>query len=238
MGITCEIIFGKISSEEIGVTVEGYPRSIIPERDIETEAIPGRNGMLLYDYGTYQNYDQPFTIHWKKEFGDVHIAQWLHKPGYQRLEDSLHPDHFRMAYFSGPADIENRMNVLGRSEILFNCKPQFFRKSGEVEISLTNGQTLINTGQKALPLITVDGNGSGVLTVGDVTVFISEIPNGGVVLDSDIQDAYSVDRLSNYNDLISLSKYDFPSLLNGNTLISWSGGIASVKIIPRWWDLA
>lgn len=239
MGLICKLIFGGVSSDSLGVTVEGFPASVIPERETETEMIPGRSGALLYDHGTYKNYPQNFTLHWLKQGNvDASVAAWLHKRGYQRLEDSFHPDHFRLAFYTGDTEIENRLNVLGRAEIQFNCKPQYFRKSGEVKLTPSNGDFISNSGQTALPLITIYGTGSGAIVVGNVSAAISDIPSDGMVLDCDLQDAYSPSKLENYNARVEISGGDFPVLPPGGAQISWSGGITSVEIVPRWWDLA
>lgn len=241
MGVTCELTWNGISSNTLGIIVEGYPKTRFPEKDVETETVPGRNGALLIDHCTYSNYPQNYTINWRRDTDDFtgsKVAAWLYQKGYKRLEDSFYPHHFRIAYYAGGNDVENRINVLGRAKIQFQCKPQWFRKDGETELTLANGETLENSGQDANPLITINGSGKGTLTVGSVTVAISSIPEVGIVLDSDLQDSYSPDKLQNLNNLITLSGYSFPTIPTGQTTVSWNGGIESVKIIPRWWDLA
>ena len=233
----CELIFDGVSSKDIGITVEGYPGAFLPERDYDTETVPGRNGDLIYDYGTYKNYQQAYTIHWRYVQRDARISSWLCKPGYKRLEDSFHPEHFRIAHFNGSADIDNRMQVLKRSDVEFDFKPQWFRKAGEWPVNVSNGKTIINTGMPSKPLITVTGSGSGTLVVNDVSIALSNISNNGIVLDCDVQDAYSPDKLTNLNANITLSRNTFPEFVTGKNTIKFSGGITAVKIIPRWWDL-
>lgn len=238
MGVECELIFDGVSSRDIGVTVEGFPGAVMPERDVEQENIPGRNGALIYDYGTYQNYSQTYTIHWRYIGHDGRISEWLHKRGYKRLEDSFHPEHYRMAYVSPSQDVDNRLQVLKRADIEFNCKPQWYRKNGDIPIVVnTSGRVLINTGEDALPLITVTGSGLGTVTAGTSTISISSIPSAGIVLDCELQDAYSVDKLTNYNSLITVTNNVFPKLTRGKNNIAFTGGVKSVKIVPRWWDL-
>ena len=96
------------------------------------------------------------------------------------------------------------------------------------------GEVLRNpTAFTALPTITVTGTGAGTLTVGDVTVSISSMPRGAVVLDSDTQNAsYGAFNLNN-----TISAPEFPTLPAGESVVRWTGGITSVEIIPRWWTL-
>ena len=55
----------------------------------------------------------------------------------------------------------------------------------------------------------------------------------GENLDSDTQNAYNDD--GNQNG--SINAPTFPALSDGETPISFSGGIDRVEIIPRWWEL-
>ncbi len=238
MGVECELIYDGVSSRDIGVTVEGFPGTVMPKRDVEVTTIPGRNGALVYDSGTYANYTQNYTMHWRNAYRDARITEWLHKPGYHRLEESFHPEHYRMAYVSSNQNMDNRMEVLHRITVAFECKPQWFKKSGDLPINVsTSGKSLLNTGEDAMPLITVSGSGEGTLTVGDCVITISSIPAKGIVIDSELQDAYSSDKLKNLNTSIKVKNNSFPVLKRGKTTISFTSGIKSVKIVPRWWDL-
>lgn len=240
MGLTCELTYGDVSSKELGLTVEGYPSTVLPQKDVEVEEIPGRNGDLLYDYGTYRSYEQEYTLHWRVDNDpkrSASIAAWIQQKGYNKLVDSFHAGKYRLAYCTGGVEVENRMNVLGRTGIAFVCRPEWFLDEGDTELTLSNGQTLSNEWEDAKPLITIKGSGAGVLTVGDVIVTASNIPADGIVLDSDLQDAYSPSKLENRNALVSLSGDDFPILRHGDTRISWTGGIESVTLIPHWWCL-
>lgn len=238
MGVECELIYDGVSSRDIGVTVEGFPGTVMPKKDLEVTTIPGRNGALVYDYGTYSNYTQNYTIHWRNVGRDARITEWLHKPGYHRLEDSFHPEHYRMAYVGTNQSLDNRMEVLHRIPVAFECKPQWFRKNGDLPIAIsTQNRVLLNTGEDALPLIMVTGSGSGTLTIGEYIITISSIPATGIVIDSELQDAYSPDKMQNLNASITARDNKFPILKRGKNNISFTSGIKSVKIVPRWWDL-
>lgn len=238
MGVECDLIYDGVSSRDIGVTVEGFPGAVMPKRDIEVTTIPGRNGALVYDYGTYSNYTQNYTIHWRNISRDARITEWLQKPGYRRLEDSFHPEHYRMAYVVTNQNIDNRMEVLHRLPIAFECKPQWYRKNGDIPITVSKSGTLImNTGEDALPLLTVTGSSTATLTINDYIITISNIPAKGIVIDSELQDAYSTDKMQNLNSYIVAKDNKFPVLKRGKNTVYFTGGIESVKIVPRWWDL-
>lgn len=57
-----ELIFGGISSKEIGLEVEHFPDFEIPERDYTVTHVPGRNGDVIWDNGSYKNVSRKYDI--------------------------------------------------------------------------------------------------------------------------------------------------------------------------------
>ncbi len=237
MGI---VIFNHVSSKDYGIQVEHPPEYQTPAKDYELIHIPGRNGDLVIDSGSYQNVNRSYQIaigDERRDFTDMAniIAEWLHSAsGYARLEDSYEPEYYRMAMFQSELSIENIMQHAGRVTVEFNCKPQRFLKSGEEILQLSSDTVLRNpTGFHSLPSIVVYGSGQGELGVNGQAITITNI-NGFIVLDSDIQDAYkgSVNRNS---DIILHN--GFPRFIPGENNIAWRGGITNVEVIPRWWTL-
>lgn len=237
MGI---VMFNGISSLDYGIQVEHPPEYQAPARDYEVIHVPGRNGDLVIDNGSYQNVNRSYQMaigDKRKDYTSMAnaISEWLHSvSGYARLEDSYEPEYYRMAMFQDEIGIENIMQHAGRLTVDFNCKPQRFLKSGEDAVKITQNTTLYNpTGFNSLPCITVYGSGSGSLGIGIYTITISKI-NESIVLDSDIQDAYK--GTVNRNADITLNK-GFPEFVPGENSITWTGGITYVEVIPRWWTL-
>lgn len=232
-------IFNGKSSSEFKIGIEqcrSYPSAA---RSVERQTIPGRAGELLRDTGTYANVIQPYEIYFNGKVDGMtaaasKIVQWLMSSrGYCRLEDSYEPECYRMASYAGPFDAANWMNLYGRATIEFDCMPQRWLKSGETPVSITNGQTLQNDWQPALPLIQLTGTGDGELTVGGSTITIAGM-EGRLTIDSDTQNAY--DGTTNKNSIIAVSS-GFPVLAFGETIVAFSGGITAVQITPRWWRL-
>ena len=227
------------SSDDVNVFVEHYPKPARPAKKYSTVSVPGRNGDLLYEEGAYENYMQPYDIYISAEKTKLPaaakaVAEWLYAPsGYQKLTDGYEPDVFRLAFFTGPADIENILNMFGRATIEFNCKPQRFLISGEEETRYFSSTTIKNpTAFAALPLITVYGSGEGALNVAGTVVNFNSIDES-IVLDCETENAFK--GVTNLNNTISAP--EFPKLYAGENAISWSGGIESIRITPRWWTL-
>ena len=158
----------------------------------------------------------------------------LAEGGYKRLEDTLHPDEYRLAYLAGPLEPETiPYNRAGTFALDFGCKPQRFLKSGEDVLTVVSGGKLYNpTGCAALPLIRLTLTGDAKLNVGGVQMSVAG-HTGPMWIDCDLQDAY-------YNNT-NLNKYltapEFPVLGAGATQVSWSGGIDKCEVVPRWWRL-
>lgn len=229
---------GKLSSDCFLVVFK-YPKKEVPQKDIEKVHVPGRNGDLLMDLGSYQNVRVTYTMALvSREFGYDNILhkllEWLSVPGYAVLKDDVDKDCFRLARFAGDAsEVMKQAWYGGEAELQFDAMPQRFLTVGQKEYTMQNGGILRNpTGYAAKPKITIHGSGSAVLHIGSYEVSISNI-GSGIIIDSDIEDAYF--GSTNKNNLITLTA--FPLLQPGDNVISWTGGITSCRIVPRFWRL-
>lgn len=230
------IVWHGVPSNEVPVVVEHPPGRRIPRRKIDIISVPGKNGDILIPQNAYENIIQEYEIHIppnrpRLDVAVHNVTDWLLKSGYNRLEDSYDPEVYRLGYYAGDQDIENVLNKAGKAMIEFVCRPERWLKEGELPIVLIAGSTIYNpTDQIAKPIITVTGSGSGTLTVGDYSITMIDCDE--VVLDSEEEDAYRGDE--NMNATVS---GDFPMIEPGAVTVSWSGGVAGVTIIPRWWIL-
>lgn len=230
------IWFDYKSADDFHVVVERYPDIILPSRKSEKIAIKGRNGDLLIQQDAFENVHQRYDIYISAEAPRVltvahKVAEWLCVKGYRRLEDSYWRDTFRMASFTGGVEIANILNRFGRATIDFDCKPQRFYKFGDQFITLTNGQILHNPSPfTAKPIMIVNGSGAGTITDGVNTLTLTNCNN--MTIDCDVMQIYQ--GTTNRN---SVGSGAFLELPEGDTQISWTGGITSVTLKPRWWTI-
>ena len=231
------IIFNNKSSADCRIQVAHPPGYAYPERDYTITHIPGRNGDIIQDNGCYKNVERTYEVSFDAPNEDFAtyanaVSAWLHSTtGYARLEDSYEPNYYRMAIYQESNIFENLYNQAGTATIVFECKPQRFLKTGDNTITVQNSLTIMNpTGFEAYPLFKVTGT-SGVLTVNGNSITISSIKDF-VMLDGELQDAYNENI--NKNSTISGT---FPVLKPGSNTISWTVGIASVAMKPRWWTI-
>ena len=236
------IIWAGTSSEDVGMVIQHYPKVIIPARKREVQAVPGRNGDIIIEFDTFENYEQQYECFLDAKYlGGLtsvipKVSDWLlGNRGYQRLEDTYFPDVFRMAYVVNAIEFTSHFNEYGSGTLTFNCAPEKYFKMGENEISLTKNQKLFNPSSfTAKPLITLTMNGnSGTLTLNGNLISISSGVSGTLVLDTKNHTVYN--GTTNRSSMIQ-GEYEKLYLGKENT-ITWSGGVTAAKIIPRWWTV-
>lgn len=228
--------YNSVNSLDVGVAISGEGSYDAPSRDQTSYTIPGRNGTLIVDNGRYNNITISYPAFVMTDFptSAADIRKWLLTPtGYCRLEDDYHTDEFRLAIFSGTIGFDTTAyNKHAEFTIKFNAKPQRFLKTGETVTTCTASDSITNpTDFVALPLIAVAGTGSGTLSINGTTVTFEDLP-GSIVLDCDTQNAYS-----GYDPANNLMTGSFPYLSPGANGVTFSGGITSVEITPRWWRI-
>ena len=227
------------SSLDFGVRISGLETYGAPEKDVEKFEVAGRNGELTFDNGRYKNKPEPYACFIVDDF-EANITafrNWLLKDSeYHRLEDTYHPDEYRMAKFTGPFDPEVWMNEAGRFEIEFSRMPQRWLKSGEKAIHITHADGAVKlfnpTLMVAKPKIVVT-SGTGEIAVNGVYMTLSA-NNGGTVIDCEIQDAYEGGINRNPNLVIAGGIY--PELTAGDNGVEVGAGV-EIDIYPRWWKL-
>ena len=181
MGIEHYIEFGGVNSSDYGIHVSGEGVFKAPERDVEHIEIPGRNGEFLLDKGRFKNIEVPYRIFNQEATYEEFISRIdafrnaiVSKRGYQRLEDSFHPDEYRMASISQGMDVDPiQFAKASEFELVFDCKPQRFLKSGETEQNIASGDTITNpTLFESNPLLKVDGYGA--ININDDVISIQQ----------------------------------------------------------------
>ena len=237
-------IFGNFDSAKYDIIMTEPTPVVFAERDVESIIVAGRSGNIIKDNGRYKNVSIPYrcaliprddlTLR-EAAIGAVQSLRMA--TGYQQLEDTYDPDHFRVARVSAGLNIESIVEQAGKFTLTFDCKPQRYLKSGQMPLVFEKPSILFNQGEEAKPLITVYGSGAGTLTVGSITVQIKEMDDI-LILDSDLENGYR--QIGNgapesMNGKIYAPK--FPVLMAGKNAIDWSGGVTKVEIIPRWWTL-
>lgn len=165
-----KIIFGDVDSSEYGIYISGEGVYNAPERAVEFVDVPGRNGAIALDQGRYENISITYPAllleddqeNFREKLSDFRNAI-LSQRGYQRLEDSYHPEEYRMGLYASGLEVSRVFRKMrgGEFELTFNCKPQRWLSVGEYPIPVDSGDILENiTPFDAGPLLEVEGYGN------------------------------------------------------------------------------
>lgn len=231
-------VFNGKSSLDFSAIIDGNQTFKGAERDVERFTVPGMNGDLTIDNKRFNSYIQPYDGFIVKDFENNSEAfrNFLTQDGsVHRLEDSIHPDEYRIASYAGPFDPSVIFLEAGSFSINFYCQPQRWLKSGEKAITISAGQSvrLWNpTLFPAKPLIRVT-QGIGNINVGDEIINLS-VNNGNTIIDCQLEDAWEGN--ANRNGDLTRVTGQMPVLPPGETGISVGPGMI-IELTPRWWKI-
>ena len=232
------IIFNNYNSKTTcGLSIEKRPRRGTPVRDVTVTHIPGRDGDLIQDNGSWNNVDITYEVGCSDI--DAHIAsirQMLASVGYQRLRDTYDPDFYRLAAVKDGAEFEEDLLNFGHAKITFTADPYRYQvsSSNDTTITSTRSATLANPyAYKSKPLLTIFASaGSTVTIMVNSASYLFTMPPGESVamMDCATETIYNMARQS----LISGYGSDsFPELAPGNNTV-YQNSATSVAIAPRW----
>jgi len=231
-----KITFG---GELVPAFVGSTPNIIRATRKMTVTPIAGSNREYVEMEDAWNTYEQPYTMFVGNGSEDCvpalidEVARVLNKTGWQVLLDDYEPDYYRLAYYKGGLNVENRYTRLGKFDISFVCRPERFLITGNTAVQVVSGGTLFNpTAFNAKPLIKITGSGNGTLTVNGTVMSFTNIADY-LNLDCEEQNCY---RLPSENRN-SLMTGEFPVLKSGDNGIAFTGGISSVEITPHWWTI-
>ena len=234
--------FNGETSLDHGLMLEQADIFPAPVRKRTILTIPGRSESVIQDGGCWDNVSLKYTVSLRRNLPErwMNVLTWLSTPsGYCRLENSIQPEHFRLAYYEGGIDVKQlRTFKSARVNITFKARAELFLKDGEIPTTITRGSAesksvdLLNpTDYEAAPLIKVTGTGSGSITIQGQTMNISNLVDY-VYIDCEQQDIY---RLPSENRN-SLGSGVFPKLKPGNNNVTITG-FTSAEITPRFYTL-
>lgn len=250
------ITLNGVSSDSIGIKVSTYPDYEYPDKNVEVINIPGRNGEVLYDLGTYKNVDISYEVSIYDVDsttglgygGMAKLIAWLHpKSGYFKISDSYMPGYYHLGYCKNSGQVASILGQAGKATIKFNCRPERYLTDGDTysdEFGTNASEYFthpLNTASliypyEAKPLIKVNNSGDG----GTVEFINNALGKHSVVTlpGSSVFDCETCDALRNNgysgNGATAISG-DFPALWPGETQIKANN--VRIQVMPKWWIL-
>lgn len=162
----------KINGQTLtGIYVDAAVSFNKPAKRVQTFEVPGRNGNLIIDEGTFDNVLISYPVYEKDtfpaEFDD--LVNWLASlEGYQRIECSNDPGHYRLGRFVVPqTPTAKRLNRDGYYQLSFDCKPQRWLLSGEEETEIDNESIVKASDAEPYFFRTTGGAAGGSADIGD-----------------------------------------------------------------------
>lgn len=223
-------IFDGENSRTYGVYVTDVKVFGTPVRNVEMVTIPGRNGAFSLDNGNFENIEIKYTCAMSADtpadFNDAisDLRNMLaSRIGYKRLEDEINTSEYRMAVYKGGLEVPTMNKKTGTFDVVFDCKPQRFLKSGETAVSVADGGTITNpTLFDSRPMLEIDGYGT--ISINDDDITVNNQPIGVILLKNkqtnapantiipveslEVGDSITIDSLSltlSYTDLVNIS---------------------------------
>lgn len=204
-------------------------------RIIDAIQIPGRNGTLTpLNSKTFSNKELKYECYIPNGM-QTHLdnlSDFLNSfQGYQRLEDSIHSNYYRMARFNGSFSVDNKDKQGSTFVLEFDCMPQKWLKTGQKVTTLTaNGSITNPTNQFSKPILKIYG--SGEVAIGSFKFKILTPGTSYIEIDCETLNAY--EGLNNRNSNVQLLPSGL-SLAPGSNGIVLGTGITKIEIIPRWY---
>lgn len=237
------------NSRNYGVYITGQGVFNAPERNVEMIEIPNRNGAYALDKGNFNNIEvtYPAGIFADTEADFAQAVSDLRnflcsRVGYVRLEDDYNPNEYRLAIYKSGLEVDHDLLIAGEFELVFDCKPQRFLKSGETAISVTSGNTITNpTLFDAKPMLDIEGYGN--ITVNGYNISLFDDLVGTVYAERNANhfvpcSTYIGDIYVNANDAILLdSVYIGFSITRGSSDFTIASCVDSNLHYGGWSDL-
>lgn len=173
-------IFDGENSRDYGVYVTDVEVFGTPVRSVEMVQIPGRNGAFALDKGSWENIE----VTYKCAMGCETPADFkagisafrnmlASRIGYKRLEDEINADEYRMALYKGGMSVPTINKETATFDVVFECQPQRYLKSGETAVSVSSGGTISNpTLYDASPLLEFRAAAAGDISINDDVINI------------------------------------------------------------------
>ena len=225
------IEFNGISSTAYGLVVQDHGRRQRAQEDIKIYEVPNRNGSYREHTGFYKAYERPMSFHLMDMTKKDEIFAWL--KGYGVLRTTVDPNHFFRASIVSDLNVEDD-DGLEQFEVTMEIDPPFaYIESGAIPISLTVPGTINNPGTKTSdPLIRVIGSGNITVTINGRLFSLT-----GVETFLDIDPEITPSVYKNNENVGKKMVGELPYFDIGNNVISWTGAVTEVSILPRWRDL-
>ena len=216
---------------DYGIHVVRQPELIRPPERIIFTSVPGRSGTFstLEGMDVYDDFLLSVECVIRDTTSLNSIFAWL--KGCGKLTLATRPGGFYEACIVNQISLEQilRGNPHRRFVLNFRCQP-FFYLSEVPDVAVSaSGTYLTNPGSVfSEPVVKVTLTSDAQITMGGSYFELAGI-TGTVTVDTPLKETYK--SYSSFNNKMS---GDYPTLLPGENIITWSGGVTGIIITPNW----
>ena len=225
-------VYNNTSSKDMGILVNELPPIVKVNRDINKVFIPGRNGFLTEDFGTYGSVVKSCECTLLDIALVDRILAWLDGSG--EVIFSNQPDRKYQASIMNQIPFSRIIRQWHKFVVVFDCQP-FAKMIDSPTITITAQEAMYGEGtiygrgtHESDPIIKVYGDGAIYLMINGELITLTDVSEY-VTIDSDIMDCFKDDVLKNSNMI-----GDFPKLTPNINVINWIGSVSKIEITPNW----
>ena len=225
------VIINNQNTKNLGFALVGRPSIPSADKKYETIEVEGRDGALTKFIG-YQDlkFSLKFNILFQSDIKQKlrEIKGLLSQAKTLAFDDS--PNFFYKIKRCQISDVETIIKSSGIFNVEFIADPFEYESSSVLEYENVYSNLLIrnNTSYFSQPIIKIFGQDNIKLFVNDELVEVKNI-NEGIVIDSEMQEAYYNDNNMNHQML-----GDFPIFGIGENKIRLEGNVNKIEILPNW----
>lgn len=235
---------------ENGMHVLSQPSIVMAKERVEHIDIPGLSGSLTRTEGSnvYSDknlscvciVDKPHELVDEPPVSRIQkICGWLKGGGNVTFANQ--PEGYFKARIANQISFDQivRGNPHRSFSVEFRCKPFMYLHSGDIPFVCTSEKLFFNPGNvPAAPVLKITGTGQGTIMSNGSTMLIDGLNEiGYIILDCEAKIAYKgapgdpSDPLKLLGTRVTGEWLTLPA---GDSFISFSGGIETVTVTPRW----
>ncbi len=216
---------------DYGIHVVRQPEIMRPNERVTFTAIPGRSGTLTMQEG-WDVYDD-FLLSVECIIRDItqlnSMLAWL--KGSDKVTFAHRQGGFYYAHVVNQISLDQilRGHAHRRFVLNFRCQPFFYLTDVQNITVTASGTYVTNPGSMSSePKLAITLTGDAEITVGGSYFALSGL-TGIVTVDAALMETYQ-----DYTSRNSHMSGDYPTLLTGQNIITWTGGVTKVVITPNW----
>ena len=230
-------IYDDKNSKDFNIKIKSINNLSSPQRSIEKISVLGRNGELIIDNGSFENFILTIECYLNcssedKNIISKEIKRWLQSDfSYKKLILSNDVEFYYEAYCDTKLDFEYVSSNFESFLISFSCKP-YKKQVNEDIITITESTNIYNNYMPSNPLIKVVGSGDVTVSINNQKLILKGLEDE-IEVDCDLMNAYK--KINGDIVLLNNKMYsDFPILESGENQISFEGNVSKIEITPRW----